>query len=218
MTRFPLYWPAGWKRTKPELRKSAKFSKRVHSSSGSGDTYRSWSNHSEVTIAEGTKRVLEQLRALGVREGDAIISTDLKLRLDGLPYSGQREPENPGVAVYWKRGKETQHKAMAIDQYTRIADNLAAIAATLDAIRAIERHGGAIIMEKAFLGFQLLCEPNNWRAVLGFTEDCAPTLDQVKREYRMHSMGAHPDHVGGSDVKQKELNWAMDEASKELQP
>lgn len=216
MTRFPLCWPPGWKRTPSAQRKNAKFSKRIQKSSGSGETYHSWSNKGEVTIAEGTKRVLEQLRALGVREGDAIISTDLKVRLDGLPHSGQREPENPGVAVYWKRGKETQHKAMAIDQYMRVADNLAAIAATLDAIRAIERHGGAIIMERAFLGFQCLPAPNTWRAVLGFTEDAAPTLAQAKREYRMHSMGAHPDQVGGSDVKQKELNWAMKEAEQEL--
>src|SRR4029077_9617164 len=121
---------------------------------------------------------------LGVREGDAIISTDSKVRIDGLPYSGQREPENPGVAVYWKRGKELQPKAMAIDQYTRVADNLAAIAATLSAIRAIERHGGAIIMERAFLGFQCLPMPNTWRSILHFSDDSNPTLSAVKEQFR----------------------------------
>ena len=38
---------------------------------------------------------------------------------------------------------------MAIDAYTRTADNLAAVAATLEAMRAIERHGGAQILERA---------------------------------------------------------------------
>lgn len=216
MTRFPLCWPTGWKRTPAAQRKNAKFSKRIQKSSGSGETYHSWSNKGEVTIAEGTKRVLEQLRALGVREGDAIISTDLKVRLDGLPASGQREPENPGVAVYWKRGKETQHKAMAIDQYMRVADNLAAIAATLDAIRAIERHGGAIIMERAFLGFQCLPAPNTWRAVLGFEEDeTAVRLDDVQARYRTLAKTHHPDH-GGNAAKMAELNWVMKEAEQEL--
>jgi hypothetical protein len=215
MTNYPLTWPSGWKRTPSAQRKSAKFSKRIHKSSGSGETYKSWSNKGEVTIAEGTQRVLEQLRALGVRDGDAIISTDLKVRLDGLPYSGQREPENPGVAVYWKRGKETQHKAMAIDQYTRIADNLAAIAATLDAIRAIERHGGAIIMEKAFLGFQCLPAPNTWRSVMDIPDDHATTIDRVTAIYRRLANVRHPDK-GGTEAKMAELNWAKSEAEKEL--
>lgn len=34
----------------------------------------------------------------------------------------------------------------------------------------------------------------------------------------MHSMGSHPDKINGSEAKQKELNWAMQEAVKELTP
>ena len=78
-------------------------------------------------------------------EGDSIISTNLKLRLDGLPRSDQKEPDDPGVAVYWQRLSKPK-KVMAIDLYDRIADNLAAIGATLNAMRAIERHGGALIL------------------------------------------------------------------------
>jgi hypothetical protein len=215
MTNYPLAWPNGWKRTKPGQRRSAKFSKRIQRSSGTGETYQSWSNKSEVTISEGTKRVLEQLRSMGVREGDAIISTDLKVRLDGLPYSSQKEPENPGVAVYWKKGKEADHKVIAIDLYTRIADNLAAIAATLGAMRAIERHGGAVIMERAFSGFLSLPAPNTWRAVMGYQEDAGVSLDRARADYRDLSKQRHPD-CGGSDAAMAELNWAMAEAEKEL--
>lgn len=216
MKSYPLQWPLGWRRTKLEQRTRARFNKRVEKSSGTGETYQSWSNKTEVTIAEGSRRVLTELMAFGVGEGNAIISTNLKLRLDGLPRGDQSEPTDPGVAVYWQRQGDTAHKSMAIDRYDRVADNLAAIAATLNAMRAIERHGGAMILERAFLGFQCLPAPNTWRAVLGFTEDTAPTVEQVKRKYRMHSMGAHPDQVGGSDMKQKELNWAWAEAQKEL--
>lgn len=213
MTNFPLAWPAGWKRTLASSRKGAKFSKKsyVPYQSSPGGYNRSV----EVSIAEGTKRVLEQLRALGVRDGDEIISTNLELRLDGLPRGNQKEPADPGVAVYWKKGKDTQHKVLAIDCYTRIADNLAAIAATLDAMRAIERHGGAVILERAFSGFVSLPAPNTWRAVLGFQEGGWVSLERARAEYRELAMTHHPDK-GGSESKMKELNWAMAEAEKEL--
>lgn len=215
MTGYPLAWPIGWKRAQPSHRKDAKFSKKIYQASsmpGGSGYYRSAS----VTVAEGTKRVLDELDRMGILSNDIVISTNLELRQDGLPRSNQRAPDDPGVAVYWKNRKDAQHKVMAIDLYSTVADNLAAVAATLDAMRAIERHGGAVILERAFTGFAALPAPNTWRAVLGFTEDALPTLEQVKREYRMHSMGAHPDKTGGDDAAQKELNWAMQEAEREL--
>lgn len=215
MKSYPLQWPPGWRTTKPSNRKRAMFSKRIHKSSGTGDTYRSWSNKGEVSIAEGTRRVLGQMRALGVRDGDEIISTDLELRLDGLPRGAQKEPANPGVALYWKKGKDAQHKVIAVDLYDRIADNLAAIAATLDAMRAIERHGGAMILERAFLGFQCLPMPNTWRSCFAYSDDATPTIDEVKKVYRKKADLHHPDH-GGSEAKMAELNWAMREAEREL--
>lgn len=215
MTAYPLTWPTGWKRTPASAQKDARFNKKVWMPS-STPGFSGFHRKTSITIVEGTKRVLEELQRMGIERDDIVISTNLELRLDGLPRSNQKEPADPGVAVYWKKRKDVQHKVMAIDLYSTIAGNLAAVAATLDAMRAIERHGGAVILERAFTGFQCLPAPNTWRAVLGFTEDAAPTLDQVKREYRMHSMGSHPDQVGGSDVKQKELNWAMAEAEREL--
>ena len=213
MTNYPLAWPAGWRRTKPEHRTRAKFNKKTKSFSsvGNGASYRS----SEVTIAEGSRRVLKELMAFGVEEGDAIISTNLTLRLDGLPRSDQAAPADPGVAVYWKRKDHQQHQSMAIDRYDRIADNLAAIAATLEAMRAIERHGGAMILERAFMGFTALPAPNTWRDVLrahGMT-----SLDEVRETFKKLAMVHHPDR-GGTEAKMKELNWAMYEAMRELMP
>lgn len=61
---------------------------------------------------------------------------------------------------------------MAIDQYYRVEENLAAIAATLDAMRAIERHGGAQILDRASTGFAALQAPmavaRSWREMFGF--------------------------------------------------
>lgn len=207
MKAFPLTWPAGWKRTTPERRTRAKFNQQ-----SSGQFGRS---RGSVTIAEGTKRVLKELAAFGVEEGDAIISTNLKLRLDGLPKGDQAEPTDPGVAVYWQRTGDPQHKSMAIDRYDRVADNLAAIAATLDAMRAIERHGGAVILERAFMGFQCLPAPNTWRAVFGWAEDERCNSLDLKLRYRQLAQERHPD-TGGSEAAMKELNWAMEQAEKEL--
>ena len=203
MKAYPLQWPSGWKRT--IARKDAKFNQHVQSSMGN---YRS-----TVTISSGTQRVLRQLSMLGIIEGDAIISTNLKLRLDGLPYGDQKEPSDPGVAVYWRKRGVTVHKVMAVDRYERVADNLAALAATLEAMRAIERHGGAVILERAFTGFLALPAPTTWRSVLGLKE--LGNLNEVREIYKSLAKTRHPDN-GGSHAQMAELNWAWAEAQKEL--
>lgn len=213
MTAYPLTWPSGWKRTLAAARKHAKFSKKTREYYPSGNY--SYLRSSAVTIAEGTKRVLSELRSMGLDRDDILISTNLELKLDGLPRSNQKEPADPGVAVYWKKRKDAQHKVMAIDLYDTIADNLAALAATLSAMRAIERHGGAVILERAFLGFAALPAPNTWRAVMRLGEGSTPTIEFVRGVYRMLSRTRHPD-TGGSESEMKELNWAMAEAEREL--
>ena len=80
--------------------------------------------------------VLAELARLGIGEQDTVISTNVPTRLDGLPRSGAREPFDPGVAVYWQE-RSGARRVMAIDRYTTVADNLAAVAATLEAMRAI---------------------------------------------------------------------------------
>ncbi|ROU09438.1 hypothetical protein [Lysobacter enzymogenes] len=83
------------------------------------------------------------------------MSTNLTLRRDGLPRSDQREPADPGAAVYWTDCTGAD-RCMAVDRYTKTAGNLAALAATLEAMRAIERHGGAEILDRVFTGFTAL--------------------------------------------------------------
>ena len=153
---------------------------------------------------------------MGIRDCMApIISTNVEPTLAGRPRSNQAQPQDPGVAVYWRKDSKDTHKVMAVDRYTSVEQNLAAIAATLEAMRAIERHGGAVILERAFTGFLALPEPNTWRAVMGWQPGHAPELAQVRTRYRMLAQERHPDR-GGSDAQMVELNWAMAEAEKEL--
>lgn len=187
---YPLDWPQSWKRTPAHQRKAAQFS-----------TKQRGHQNRHLTISDGVSRVLTEFERMGVSEDDLIISTNVKPRLDGLPRSGEREPDDPGVAVYWSsRGREM--RCMAVDRYDRVADNLAAIAATLEAMRAIERHGGAEILERAYTGFTALPPPiageQPWYVVL----DCDPDDDQdhIKRAYQYERSKHHPDK--GGDAKQ----------------
>jgi hypothetical protein len=160
------------------------------------------------------RRVLAELERMGIRDDDIIISTNVPLRLDGLPRSDQ-EPTDPGVAVYWQKKGQPAMRCMAIDRYTRVADNLAAVAATLDAMRAIERHGGAEILNRAFLGFAALPEKASqpWRVVLGI--EGAATLDLVESRFRALVKVHHPD-AGGKDEDFWKLQQAREAARMEL--
>jgi len=214
-TAYPLKWPDHWPRT--TMRKRAKFStgSRQYSQTTPGYSYVA---KKELSISDGTKRVLAQLRTFGVREGQWVISTNLELRNDGLPRSGQRMPADPGVAVYWTRGGK--QNVMAIDLYDRVADNLAAIAATLDAMRAIERHGGAAILDRAFTGFMALPAPpkepaaRHWRDVLG-VPNTVQTEQTLKDAYRRAASAAHPDK-GGTSEAMAAVNAAYAQAKQEL--
>lgn len=203
MTKYPLTWPAGWKRTASYARKPGPFrnDKRPRK---------------ELTIADAVDRVLGELGRMGIRDWmNPIISTNVELTLSERPRSQQAQPQDPGVAVYWRKDAKEIYKVMAIDRYTRVEQNLAAIAATLDAMRAIERHGGAVILERAFMGFQSLPAPNTWRAALEIEEGASRPLSAVKAQYKKLSLRYHPD-CGGTEAKMKELNWAMEQAEKEL--
>lgn len=190
LTRFPLCWPDGWKRTKDYARTWGKFGQRARG----------------LSIIEGCERVLDELRRMGIGSDDVLISTNVRTRLDGLPRSDQAEPADPGAAVYWeKRGKR---QCMAIDRYSRVADNLAAIAATLDAMRAIERHGGAEILERAFTGFVALPAPEQWFQVLGVSASAA--VEQIQAAYRRLAAEHHPDR-GGDGATMARINAARDE-------
>ena len=112
---------------------------------------------------------------------DSIVSTNLKLNLAGLPRGDQGEPSDPGVAVYFQK-KSGPMRVIAIDAYRRVRDNLAAIAATLEAMQAIERHGGAQILERAFTGFDALPAPKKWWDILECRQDAS--RDVIEANFR----------------------------------
>lgn len=211
---YPLQWPAGWKRARHRVR--AQFGKAVRQYSL--DNQSSWTSKGDLTIADAVQRVRLELDRMDIRDADIVISTNLHLRLDGLPKSGQAQPADPGAAVYW-RTKDGQ-RCMAIDQYDRVDHNLAAIAATMYAMRAIKRHGGAEILDRAFTGFIALPAPmaagKPWRQVLGFDLDYTPTADDVRAQHRVRRGEAHPDRKGGEHEEFLAVQAAYEQAAREL--
>ncbi|MDJ0712576.1 MAG: hypothetical protein QNJ14_19490 [Woeseiaceae bacterium] len=157
--------------------------------------------------------MLATLERMGVDTvDDVVISSDLKLRLDGLPRSSQREPEDPGVCVYWVTAAGDR-RCMAIDRYDKIADNLAAIAATLEAMRSIERHGGAEILDRAFTGFTALPAPADepWWSVLDYQSESDALASEFEKRARKRLSMVHADTGTGDDWMFNKIKKALDE-------
>lgn len=209
ITSYPLTWPLGWKRTTEASRANGQFSRR----NSVGHTTRA------LSVSDATARVIVEMARIGVGRDDMILSTNLKLRLDGLPRSDQPKPKDPGVSLYWSDPWTGKPRSMAIDRYELVEHNIAALAATLDAMRAIERHGGAQVIERAFAGFLSLPAPivagmaRSWHEVLELEIMCS--LAQVEEAYRRLRSSRHPDR-GGSLAAFSELTNAYEEAKREI--
>jgi hypothetical protein len=190
---FPLQWPEGWPRS--AARKEGKF---VY--------YKT-----RLSFAQAEKRARDQLRMMGYdeRRGAEVILSSNVIR--------DREPKDPGVALYFQK-EGAPMRVIAIDIYIRAADNVAAIAATLEALRAIERHGGGQILERAFTGFDALPPPGTrpWREVFGVRDGSAITLDEMEFLYRNLAKARHPDSGTGTETQMQELNQARIDARREL--
>lgn len=190
---FPLSWPPGWPRKPNPVRPRARFG------SGSG-----------VSLGVGVHRVTSELRMLGAT--DVIISTNVRPRLDGLPSGDAANPVDPGAAVYFR--VKGQPRVLACDKWDRLADNLAALAKHVEAIRGQVRWGVGSI-EQAFGGYLALSAmgaSKPWWEVLAIDPSAQWHQIEAKREALLHRH--HPDK-GGNANRAAEINAAFDEARRE---
>lgn len=181
ITAYPLSWPLGWPRT-PSWEVQA-------------------SRYSRKSMARVREEIQEQVRLLG--GSDLVLSTNIRLRLDGLPYSNQRQPDDRGVAVYFSRNGNPF--CFASDKWLTVEDNLWAICLTIDALRQIERTGASDMLERAFTGFMALPAPRAWWDILGVAHDAS--RDEIKASYRDLAKQHHPD-MGGDVTKFQEIQAA----------
>lgn len=196
-TAFPLSWPRGKKRTDSWRRVRGPFT--------TGKDGVGYSNQKQrITIAGAIRRLSHELALLGAR--NIVISTNLELRkTDGLPKSSQgRMREDPGAAVYFRLDGDPV--SFAVDKYDDVAQNLAAIAAHINASRGIERWGVGT-MRQIFQGYMALPAAeaiNDWRVLLNEPS----TLKEAEAAYYDAARTAHPD-TGGSEAQMAALNAAI---------
>lgn len=213
--RYPLSWPMGWKRTSPRARQRANFkTHRGETRRNSDGTTHRVIDTKPVSTFEAVRRLRLEVERLGVRESDLVISTNVPTKYNGLPYSNAREPEDPGVAVYFKlKGHD---RVLACDAWITVAGNLAAVAQHIDALRRIDRYGVGT-MDQAFAGYAALpAKGSTWRTTLGFTLDQNVTVDMLKAARRERAKDSHPDVEGGSHDAMASLNAAVNEGLAEL--
>ena len=210
--RFPLAWPLGWRRTVPQRRQRAAFSKtttiRQETVPGQPTTVR---KIRALTVSDAIQRLTGELDRLGAKS--EVLSSNVSLRLDGLPRSGQTEPDDPGAAVYFRL--LVKPRCLACDRWDRVADNIAAIAQHIDALRRIDRYGVGT-MEQAFAGYAALPpSAEEWWTVLGIKSDA--TLTQMEDAFKRLAKMQHPD-VGGSHDQMTRLTAAREAARRILAP
>lgn len=194
---YPLCWPEGWPRRNRSQRSSSKY---------------------EVSFIRARDELLGELRTGRCRH--VVISSNVPLRRDGLPLANMREPEDPGVAVYWddRNGKP---RVIACDVWRTVRENLRAVGLAYASLRQIERTGASELLERAFAGFARLPEAADcWKllALDGATLRCAsPELakNAINAAHRGLAVVHHPDRGGNAEMMAR-INVARDEALREV--
>lgn len=193
ISAYPLTWSLIYPRTPHHKRKEAQF---------------------KVSFAVARDELLYELKLLDAFA--VVISSNVPLRQDGLPLANFREPDDPGVAVYFRiRGKNNdKNYVLCCDRWLKVKDNMRAVGLHIAAMRGMERWGVGSV-EQAFAGYQALPPSldKKWWDVLGV--DVRASDDEVRSAYIKLSKKYHPD--GGTSPnsdKMAEINAAYDEAKK----
>ena len=173
---YPLAWPAGRSRTRRTER--SRFDRRL-------------------TTGRARDELVEELTRLGAR--NVVISTNMPLRKDGGFYASAREPDDPGVAVYFTL--DGRQKCFSCDKWNSIRDNVWAVRKTIESIRGIKRWGSGEMVEAAFAGFDALPAPGQASdpfSVLGV--DPKDAADSIRKAYIAKMKQAHPDNGGSAET------------------
>ena|SRR5690349_21088740 len=172
---YPLNWPIGHPRTKHQKR--SRFDSKFTSS---------------------RDNLVLEIKRIGGK--NPIISSNVPLKNDGLPYAKFKKPDDCGVAVYFELDSEPI--ALACDKWDSVEDNMQAIRKTIEALRGLDRWGVSDMLKRVFTGFKALPEhsstpESNWWDVLEI--DHNSTVDQIRSAYRSKAKEFHPDAQGTND-------------------
>lgn len=184
---YPLSWPPGWPRHKGQRDNDRRFK---------GPTYH-WDR-----VYRG---VSEELKRIGA--SDIVVSTNQPIRRDGMPYAQERNISDPGVAVYFMRSGKSL--VMAQDRFFTVIGNMRSLTMSIEGLRQMERHGGGIMMDRAFDGFVALPPPESCWTVLGLDRSPHATISATTITNAFRTK-VREGHSNGGDMDR--LVKARDEA------
>jgi hypothetical protein len=192
---FPLDWPVGYPKTHSRGRAPYK-----------------------ATAGRARDQVMRELTLMGVSDWNVIISTNCPISSRTSAFLVMKgEPADLGVAVYFRRKDGGPQAVLACDKWDKVADNLRAIAMTIEAMRGMDRWGVSEMLDRVFQGFTALPAPaeqpkkREWFEVLGV--DPRDSLDLIESMYRLRAKEVHTD-LGGDHSSMVELNAAIAYARK----
>lgn len=190
---YPLHWPAGFPHTKTTVK-----------------------SRFNTSLTGAVNNVQDELRRFGNDTGsqvtDVVISSNVTLM--------NPRPTDMGIAVYFRW--DGIDCCIAVDRYTKVEDNLQAVAVIIEADRTKMRHGGLNIVRAAMRGYAALPPPKGpdgqlappWWQVLGF-QSAQVTLADAEKRYRQAVKNAHPDR-GGDPARFNQITDAIRQAREEL--
>ena len=183
---FPLCWPHGWQRN--VVRDPSRF---------------------KVTFGRARDELMREIARMNGR--NPILSTNIPIRKDGLPYSGYAQPKDPAAAVYFTyKGKPM---CFACDRWNKIEDNIWSICKTIEALRGIDRWGASDMLDRAFTGFAALPSPaNEWWQVLGLPAKPNPTPTEYKSVKEIRNRLAMKYHPDSGETKSPEMMAKINQA------
>lgn len=181
---YPLYWPESFPRTKhPE---KSRF---------------------QTRFRDARDGLMEELRKMEAK--NIVVSTNIPIKNDGLPYANQKEPPDRGVAVYFEWKGESY--SLACDKWDKVGDNIQAIRKTIEAMRGLDRWGVSDMLQRTFSGFKALPDHTGagkeaWWVVLGV--DSNASEDVIRQAYHKKMKENHPDTEKGDNDLAVKINVA----------
>lgn len=183
MNAQKLKWPFGWKRNTSRSRSRFATAMSVTSK--------------RASLSTAVDFLQTELDRLGAKE--AVLSTNLETRIDGLPRSGQAQPIDPGAAVYFQlKGKS---HVLACDSWDWVQCNIWAIAKHIEALRGMDRWGVGSV-EQAFTGYEALPAPGSGTGARAWEILQIPagsSADEIRHAFNRRAKQLHPDNGGDPD-------------------
>lgn len=198
---YPLAWPTGWPRTgHAQLKDGDTTFKKPNASKGYGT--RPW------TFAEARDALIDE--CWKHTKSPPVLSSNFQTGRNG-PIEGKRRPDDQAIAIYLlRKGKPY---VMACDRYGDAEGNMRSLALALEALRTLERHGGGLMLDRAYEGFTAITSGRRPWEILDVVPNA--TADEIRAAWRAKIAAAHPDQ-GGAESDAAEINQARDTMLKAL--